>query len=130
MDKEKFQLLLVEDEVLLAMRMKRNLELFGYQVHAPVATGQAAIDSVAQQQPDAIFMDIRMPGGMDGIQAAQAIREQYDIPIIFMTGYSNPEIVERARAVNPVAILEKPLLFNQIEAAIEAALRKETQTGL
>jgi CheY-like chemotaxis protein len=125
MNKDKLKLLLVEDEVLIAMLIERHLESLGYQVCEHVATGQAAIDSVAAQQPDIIFIDIRLPGGMDGVQAAQEIRARYDVPIIFMTGYSTPEILDRTQAVNPAAVLEKPLLPHQIEAAIELALQRK-----
>jgi CheY-like chemotaxis protein len=127
MNKDELKLLLVEDEVLIAMLIMRHLESLGYQSCEHVATGQAAIDSVAARQPDIIFMDIRLSGGMDGVEAAQEIHAQYDVPIIFMSGYSTPEIKNRAQAVNPAAILEKPLLPYQIEAAIESTLQGKTR---
>lgn len=126
MNKDEIKLLLVEDEVLIAMLIERHLESLGYKIFEHVATGQAAIDSAVARRPDIIFMDIRLPGGMDGVEAAQEIRARYDIPIIFMTGYSTPEILDRTQAVNPAAVLEKPLLPHQIEAAIELALRGKT----
>jgi CheY-like chemotaxis protein len=114
--------LIVEDEVLIAMRMSGNLERLGYDVQEPVTTGEEALASVEAQPPSVILMDIRLPGRMDGIQTAQVIRERYDIPIIFMTGYSDAETVTRAMQVSPEPVLEKPIFTRQFDAEIQAAL--------
>jgi CheY-like chemotaxis protein len=123
MQKEKVSILIVEDEVLIAMRMYANLERIGYNVLEPASTGEEALASVAEHQPSVILMDIRLPGRIDGIQTAHAIRERYGgIPIIFMTGYSDVETVMRAQQVSPEPVLEKPIFTHQFDAAIQAAL--------
>lgn len=117
-------ILIVEDEVLIAMKMRRNLELDGYNVYEPVVSGGEAITMATELQPDIIFMDIRLPGGMDGIEAAREIRGQYGTPIIFMTGYSDQETFDRAQQVGPAAFLEKPVFPQELKAAIVAALEQ------
>ncbi|MCF7939580.1 MAG: response regulator [Spirochaetales bacterium] len=121
MEKNKLKILLVEDEVLVAFQMKRELEAFGYFVYEPAYTGQAAIDSAREETPDICIMDIRLPGDMDGIDAAQIIQSENDVPVIFVTGYKDSEIVERAQGVKPLAVLGKPTLIKQIEEVIEKA---------
>ncbi len=122
MQREKVSVLIVEDEVLIAMRMCGNLERLGYNVQEPVTTGEEALASVETHPPSVILMDIRLPGRMDGIQTAQAVRERHDIPIVFMTGYSDAETMMRAMQVSPEPLLEKPTFTRQFDAAIQAAL--------
>ncbi len=121
--KDQVSVLVVEDEILIALRMCGDLEKAGYSVYEPVATGAEAIACVQENPPSVILMDIRLPGEMNGIQAAQTIGAAYDIPIIFITGYSDLETITRAQQVNPVAILEKPLFAYQLNAAIQDALK-------
>jgi CheY-like chemotaxis protein len=118
----KGRILIVEDELLIAMRMRRNLELAGYEVLAPVTTGSEALASVAAQQPDLVLIDVGLSGGLDGIQTAEAILERVALPIVFMTGYSGTATIQRAKRVRPAAILEKPIFADQLQRAIEAAL--------
>ncbi len=121
--REKKKLLIVEDEFMLAALMRRNMELLGHEVCESVATGEEAIESAKREQPDIVLMDIRLAGGMDGIEAAQEIGDRYGIPIIFMTGYSDPLVEQRARELDPVAYLLKPVGPLEIEAAIASAFK-------
>ncbi|MFO8063688.1 MAG: response regulator [Spirochaetia bacterium] len=121
MGRDSVRLLVVEDEVLIAMQLRRNLESHGYYVYKPVTNAKAAIDSAEAQKPDVVLMDIRLPGEMDGIDAAREIGTRHNIPVIFVTGYSDPDMVARARAVNPLALLGKPVDVGEIDAAIESA---------
>ncbi len=116
---EKITVLIVEDEAMAALMLKKILDLLGYQVYEPVATGQDAISSAEKEKPDVILMDIRLPGDIDGIQAAQEIVSRRKIPIIFMTGYMDEEILQRARALNPAACLTKPMHMNKIKSIID-----------
>ena len=121
--REKKKILIVEDEYLLAELLQRYLEPLGHAVCKAVATGKQAIASAAREQPDIIFMDIRLAGGMDGIEAAQEIGVRYAIPIIFMTGYADPKVEQRARELNPVAYLLKPIGPPEIKSAIASAFK-------
>lgn len=114
----KIKLLIVEDEAMFAMVLKNNLQLCGYQVCEPVSTGQAAVQAVIDEQPEAVLMDIRLVGEMDGIAAAEQILSSCAVPIIFMTGYSDEKTETRARALAPAAYLVKPITPLEIEPVL------------
>jgi CheY-like chemotaxis protein len=118
--KEKISILIVEDEFLAALVLKRNLKLLGYEVCELVATGEEAIESAAKEKPDIILMDIRLAGEMDGLEAAQEIISRYKVPIIFITGYSDEDLMERAKKLNPGAYLIKPVHMPELESAIDS----------
>ena len=86
MDKQ-IKILLVEDEFINALLIKKQLEFIGYAVSHHVTTGENAIISAKQNHPDIIIMDIRLAGEIDGIEAASVIKSESDIPVIFITGY-------------------------------------------
>ncbi len=101
-------ILIVEDEILIGMMLVQNMLKIGYQPCQDVATSaEEAIAAVKNEQPDVILMDISLAGNMDGIEAAQIIKQEYDIPVLFFTGYRDAQLIKRAEAVNPVAILDK-----------------------
>lgn len=120
---EKVKILLVEDEFFIAQLLQTNLELSGYEVCASVPTGEEAIEIVTRARPDVVLMDVRLAGTLDGIQAAQEIGARCTVPIVFMTGYSDPETVERAQRLHPLAILIKPVGPPEIMAIIDTLLK-------
>ncbi len=120
--RENIRILIVEDEFLAAIYLQRELTRSGYTVSQLIATGEEAIESVEQEQPDLVLMDIRLAGAIDGIEAAREIVSRHTIPIIFMTGYSDDETRERAQRLAPAAYLIKPLHIYQVKSAIESAL--------
>jgi CheY-like chemotaxis protein len=119
------RVLVVEDEQLIALQMRMDLESAGYTVLEPVASGAQAIESVNTHRPDIVFLDIRLPGGMDGLEAACTIRKTHSIPIVFLTGYVNPEISEHVRQIGSAIVLCKPVFIHQLESAIRAALEEK-----
>ena len=116
------KILLVEDEFLIAKLLQRNLRLLGFDLVELVSTGEEAIERSKEGQPDVIVMDIRLAGVLDGIEAAKAIRKFCTTPIIFLSGYSDPDTISRASEVEPLAFLMKPISPDQITAVIESAL--------
>lgn len=118
----KNRILVVEDEIIIAMEIKATLKKLGYEVPGIATNGIDAIDLCRKTEPDLVLMDIRLKGDMDGIEAAEKIMGLYDTPIIFLTGNSDEEIVNRAIAINPAGFLIKPYrereLFGNIEMAI------------
>jgi len=114
------KILIVKAEFLAAFALQDKLKLLGYQVCEPVPTGAKAIASAEQEQPDIILMDIQLVGNMDGIEAAREVMSRQAIPIIFMTGYADKDVAERAMKLNPLAYLMKPLKMHELEAAIRA----------
>lgn len=125
--KHKIKVLIVEDEFLVAKLLGRNLtRFFGYEICGPVATGEKAIERVEEDRPDIILMDIRLASDMNGIEAARQIKSRYNIPVIFVTGYSASEFTTQLQELDSVAFLEKPLEPPEVDAAIRLAL---TQNG-
>lgn len=108
-DVTRLSLILVEDEIIIAICLKNDLEKAGFTVLGRAATGEEAIRLVMKFKPDLVLMDIRLAGEMDGIEAARKIKAAGDTQIVFMTGYPDTESRERAGSVNPVAYLNKPI---------------------
>ncbi len=120
----KVKLLIVEDELWEVEYTKIVLQGLGYEFCEPVATGEEAIACAMRENPDVILMDIRLIGGIDGIEAAREIRTCQDIPIIFVTGYALDDVRERAMALNPLAFLEKPISREQIKVLIDSLVEE------
>ncbi|QTA84694.1 Two component system response regulator [Desulfonema magnum] len=122
--KKKIKILIAEDEAIIAMRMEMELKSLGYDVCKPVSTGKKVIKSAENDKPDIVLMDLHLVGKMPGIEAARTIWNNYKIPMIFMTGYQDEELMQKAMELNPVAYLIKPVEICEIEAAIDLAKEK------
>ena len=118
------RILIVEDEVVIAMEIESQLEQLGFLVAGHAVRGEGAIDLAAQTRPDLILMDIRLRGEMDGITAAETIFRRYRIPIVFLTAHSDPSTLERAMNLQPYGYLLKPFRKNDLYTSIEIALYK------
>lgn len=116
--------LIVEDEAVVAWSIQETLEKQGYQVVGVVASGEAAIQRAIAAQPGMIVMDIRIPGAMDGIDAAREIQHHLDIPVVFLTAHTDETTVERAMAVSPFGYLVKPFFPEQLQTAVDLALMR------
>ena len=124
-------ILIVEDELLIAKNIARKLEKNGYSISKIVSSGQAAIDLIDQQKPDLILMDVAIKGEIDGIETATIIKSKLDIPIIFLTAYANDETLDRASETGCYGYLIKPFRDKELQAAIKMALRKhQEQTAI
>ncbi|MDE4908479.1 response regulator [Methanogenium marinum] len=119
---EKRSVGIVEDEGMIAMLLREMLTREGFDVVCTVKTGKEAVDCVRDNAPGAMLMDINLNGDMDGIEAAIHIREFSDIPIIFLSAYTDPSTKERAKGIRPYAFLPKPinkqLLISTLSAGI------------
>ena len=103
---EKKTILIVEDDVILGLQLKNMLINLGYNVPEPVTTGEEAIVAVAAVRPDLILpdlilMDIQLAGEMDGITAAGRICSVTDVPVVFLTAFSQDPLLQRAKAITP-----------------------------
>ncbi len=122
------KILVVDDEAIITLQLVEVLTEMGYSVAGMAASGEEALDKARCFQPDLVLMDIVMPGTMNGIEAAEIITKELDIPVVFLTAYADDTIIERAKSARPYGYIVKP--FNQLEikAAIEVALfRKATE---
>lgn len=118
------RVLIAEDEVIVASHVRRMLEHLGYETAGIVTTGEGCVASALELRPDVILMDIMLSGGMDGIRAAEKILEQVDIPILYVTAYTDQETLARAKVTEPFGFITKPFEERGLEAAIAMALYK------
>lgn len=124
------KILIVDDEVVVAEAIRRQLRSLGYLVVGIVATGVEAIQLAGEHKPDVIVMDIKLKGQMDGIEAARTIQSRYAIPVIYLTAFSDEETLERARPTLPLAYLIKPFVSSDLRAAVELALFRHRVSGM
>jgi CheY-like chemotaxis protein len=121
-------ILVVEDEINVAIVMEARLLSFGYQVCAIAHTGPEAVSQVKQHQPDLVLMDILLADNTNGIEAAREIRNHSDVPIIFITCLSDQAVVDNAIQTNPSGFLIKPYDNTELRSCIEIALIKHRAT--
>lgn len=117
------KILVVEDNVIVAMEIQARLRKAGYLVTGIAATGDAAVQNAATTHPDLLLMDITLKGEMDGIEAVTRIQKEYRPAVIYVTAYSNEEVMTRAMATHPHAYLTKPFEPGELLRQIEEALR-------
>ncbi len=110
---------IVEDEAIIALEIENQLQLLGYDVTSTVDTGEKAIDKAEEDKPDLILMDIRLKGKMDGIEAADEIRNRFGIPVIFSTAYLEGKRIERAKITMPFGYVLKPIQERDLKVTIE-----------
>ena len=117
--------LIVEDDFIIAADLAGHVERLGYTVAGSCATGVEAVAEVRKQVPALVLMDINLAGGMDGIATATAIRQFCQVPVIFLSGNSDPNLLARTQLTGVVGMINKPFtdedLRNQIALAIGAA---------
>ncbi|MGB9977663.1 response regulator [Methanobacterium sp.] len=118
-------ILIVEDESIVALDIQDKVERLGYDVLAVVSSGENAIEEVKKSQPDLILMDIVLKGKIDGIETAGQIREHFDIPIIYLTAHSDNQTLARAKITGPFGYLVKPFVDSELRSAIEDVLYKQ-----
>ena len=121
---EKRSILIVEDEQIAAQDLKESLQSFGYHVSGIARSGEQAIGMTDAETPDLILMDLHLAGKLSGIEAAEQILARHAVPIIYVTAYSNPELVEQAKRTRPYGYIIKPYDERLIRTEIEIALYK------
>lgn len=124
MNGSKTRILIVEDEKIIGLDIKHTLERIGYEVATIVKSGEAAIDLTGELKPDLVLMDIMLSGGISGIDAAEAIRRKFGIPVIYLTGLTDEETFDKAKITQPFGYLPKPFDQKGLHSAIEMGLYK------
>jgi PAS domain S-box-containing protein len=117
-------ILIVEDDLIVASDIRLILLGWGYKVLPTVSTGEEAMDCAKSIKPDLILMDIMLSGSIDGILAAENIRTNYNIPVIYLTSYSDRKTLDRAKKTEPFGYIMKPYDKRDIYSTIETALYK------
>jgi signal transduction histidine kinase len=118
------RILIVEDETITTFHLRRSLTRLGYEVVGVAASGTSALEQVEQASPDLLLADIGLEGEVDGVEVAIRAREQYGIPTVFLTAYSDSETMRRARISEPYGFLIKPFAEHELQATIEIALQQ------
>lgn len=118
------KILVVEDEVIVAEDIADRLKKLGYAVAGTVSSGEEAIQKAAETQPDLVLMDIVLKGAMDGVTASEQIRNNIDIPTVFLTAYADEKTLQRAKLTDPFGYIVKPFQQNDLRVAIEIAVHR------
>lgn len=129
--KQPFKILIVEDEMIIAANISLQLSTLGYEVTGVVSRGVEALLSLKQNKPDIILLDILLKGNLDGIETAQAMQKDHNIPIIYLTANADDDHFNRAKATNPYAFISKPFKKLDLQRAIELTVnRLQSEQGI
>jgi len=120
----KRSILVVEDERIVARDIQRSLIDLGYDVPATAASANQAIRLASERCPNLVLMDVQIKGDLDGIETAKLLRERFDVPIVYLTAFSDLATVERAKATEPYGYLLKPVRTNELRSVVEVAIYK------
>lgn len=124
LENQRGNILVVEDEIIVALDLKRCLQGMGYQVVQVVTTGEKAVKAAKNKRPDLVLMDIRLKGKMNGIEAAKLIHTQYDVPVVYLTAYADDQTLRQATKAGPYGYLVKPFEARELKTTIEVAIFK------
>ncbi len=127
---QKIKVLIVEDEIISARSYAIVLKGLGYAICSLASTGEKAIEIAENEKPDIVIMDIGLHGSMDGLEAAKKIKDHFGTPVIYVTGYLDEDIKEKAGITEPHEYLSKPIQRTDLKNSIELALQKhKTEVG-
>ncbi len=118
------RILIAEDQTLVAQNLQLRLTELGYDVVGVAASKEEAIQQADETRPDLVLMDIKLQYPLDGVEAAEQIRAQFDIPVVYLTAYADEEILRQAKATQPFGYLIKPFNIRELHATIEMALQR------
>ncbi|MBK7927056.1 MAG: sigma 54-interacting transcriptional regulator [Bryobacterales bacterium] len=118
------RIMVVEDERITAEDLRDILTQTGYEVTAAVASGEEALRRAEADRPDLVLMDIRIEGGLDGLETARLLRQRLDIPVVYLTAHADDETLAAAKLSEPLGYIVKPFQEPELHATIEVALHK------
>jgi len=118
------RILIVEDDAIIGMDIEHRVKKLGYEVCGVADTATEALDIASGKKPDLALMDIRLRGEVDGIEAARMLKDQFGVPVIFITAYSDMKMRSRALDMEPLGYIVKPLREVELKKTLEAAEAK------
>jgi CheY-like chemotaxis protein len=130
MGSREHSIVIVEDEGLIAVDLQGRLERAGYRVPAVAGTASEALEVIRAKSPDLILMDIRLQGNADGIQVAEQVRRDFDIPVVYLTAYEDSKTLERASQTHAFGYIKKPIDSASLQGSIEIAISKHRHERL
>ena len=116
--------LIIEDEILIAEELRERLARLGFSVIGAVDSADEGVAIATRERPDLVLMDIRLKGKKDGIEAACEIRQQVDLPIVYLTAYSDRLTVERVKRTEHDGFILKPFHRHELQSTIEIAMKR------
>lgn len=119
-----YKVLIVEDESIVALDIRHRLSRLGYEIVDVAVSGEDAVAAAERLCPDIVLMDIMLEGDMDGTEAAGIIAERFDLPVVYITAYTDDETLRRVKRTQPFGYLIKPFKDREVYAAIEMACYK------
>src|SRR5882757_2149283 len=135
MPTEKINILIVEDEAIVALDLSNGLEMDGYEIAGIADNSEEALQLFGSHDIDIVLMDVNIIGSKDGIDTAAEILKQKQVPLIYLTAFTDAATIERAKQTHPSAYLAKPYNITNVRIAIELALsnfavtRRQQATG-
>ncbi|MDQ3814147.1 MAG: response regulator, partial [Armatimonadota bacterium] len=131
MENIRHRILVVDDESIIAMDLRQKLTRLGYDVPATASSAEEALEKVAELRPDLVLMDIRLEGSaMDGVEAAERIRDQFGTPVVFLTAFADDETLQRAKLTGPYGYLVKPFTESELRIEVEIAIHTSQTAAL
>ena len=126
---DQVKIMIVEDETIVALDLSMRLQKEGYEVVGIAASSDDALALFNEHTPDLVLMDINIKGKKDGIETAAALKKIQEVPLIFLTAFSQSEYINRAKAVNPSAYLVKPFNNDSLHTSIQIAIHNFAVLG-
>src|SRR5688572_14500697 len=121
------KVLIVEDEIVIALDLEQILIAHGFDVVGLVSSSGDAVTQAGAMQPDLIMMDVALGGGPDGIDTAQLIRQDRDVPVVFVSAFWDERTIDRAAEAGAIGYIVKPFQSSQVVTAARMALRRHTE---
>lgn len=118
------RILIVEDEPIVRLDIRKQLERLGYEVAGVASTGEGVTALIEVTKPDLVLMDILLKGQTDGIETALYIRDHWDVPVVYLTAHSDEDTLRRAKMSGSYGYVLKPFEEHELQSTIEAALYK------
>lgn len=117
-------ILIIEDELIIAKDLQNRLESEGYNVPEVCINGEEAMELIEIIKPDMVLIDIQLESQYDGIETAEKIRLNYNLPVIYMTAHVNNDVLERIKLTQPSGFLMKPINYTELSTSIELGIYK------
>jgi len=116
---DNIKIILVEDEVITSLFLKMKLEQMGFSVVKTLSRGEDAVKAIDEIDACLILMDINLAGTIDGIEAMKLIKQKTNLPVIFISGYSDESIIKEAWSLDPIGFMTKPLNYIELQSIIQ-----------
>ncbi len=117
---------IVEDELIVAHDIQSRLQHLGYEVVGTANSGEQALAQIGELMPDVVLMDVSLQDSVDGVEVGARVREQLDIPVVYLTAYSDQELIQRIQITEPFAYVLKPFEEVELHAALQIASMRHT----